>query len=268
MGIMVCSARVRWLGHESFFTCPLGCKNHQWSFDLMVLGPTNFPAPVLVLLGLSQHSDHPFFCAFFWPVSIQVFCQSTHKILGTSLLSLFLEFRHQSTLDPPFSSGQIISSYPTWLWQAIITHISLNYSPSFNYSYVIPLPFSGCIDLWDEFNDSSLHWSCWDTFAFFWVCMFLVHCWIRLRASVYLLYFLFSKQCPQGAMIFSCARFKVHSKASCTTVRCACLSLHLEIYYYYGHTSTLPHRLISSICQQQGAIPEVQGMMAPMLRIP
>ena len=67
----------------------------------MVLGPTNFPAPVLVLLGLSQHSDHPFFCAFFWPVSIQVFCQSTHKILGTSLLSLFLEFRHQSTLDPP-----------------------------------------------------------------------------------------------------------------------------------------------------------------------
>ena len=47
----------------------------------------------------------------------------------------------------------------------------LNYSPSSNYSYIIPLPFSGCIDLWDEFNDSILHWSCWDTFAFFLECV-------------------------------------------------------------------------------------------------
>ena len=224
----------------------------------MVLGPTNFPAPVLVLLGLSQHSDHPFFCAFFWPVSIQVFCQSTHKILGTSLLSLFLEFRHQSTLDPPLFFRAIYLQLSNLIMAGHHYSHLLNYSPSSNYSYVIPLSFSGCIDLWDEFNDSSLHWSCWDTFAFFWVCMFLVHCWIRLRASVYLLYFLFSKQCPQGAMIFSCARFKVHSKASCTTVRCACLSLHLEIYYYYYHKKSSGN---SSLKASQSRWTNVRGLV-------
>ena len=43
--IMVCSAQVRWVGVLSPLWCPLGCKNHQWSYDLMVLGPLA-PPPV------------------------------------------------------------------------------------------------------------------------------------------------------------------------------------------------------------------------------
>ena len=67
--------------------CPLGCKNHQRSVDLMVLGPL-FPPPPVSCPPRLVITLRPFFLpSLLWPVSIQVLCQILSRRPG-SLLSL------------------------------------------------------------------------------------------------------------------------------------------------------------------------------------